>query len=140
MDGPSTRAKDTPSQEVTPARPRRRVRFRPMRRMSDDELAAAVAAGDERAFTAIFERYHQPLYRYCHSILRDPELAADALQNTMIAALRGLEGEERAIALRPGLYRIAHNQSISLVRRRREEVPFSDEAAVAAAATGVDSA
>src|SRR3954452_23214714 len=141
MEGAITRrAGTTPAAGETSARPPRRSRFRPMRRLTDDELAAAVAAGDQRAFGVVFERYHEPLYRYCLSILRDPELAADALQNTMIAALRGLEGEERAIALRPWLYRIAHNQSISLVRRRREEEPFSDEAAVAAVATGVDSA
>ena len=119
MDGATKRrATSRPSAGETSARRVRRRRFTPLRRLTDDQLAAAVAAGDERAFGVIFERYQQPIYRYCSSILRDPELAADALQNTMIAALRGLEGEERAIALRPRLYRIAHNQSISLIRRR----------------------
>ena len=123
----------------------RRRRFRPLRRLSDDELAAAVAAGDRRAFGAIFERYHQPLFRYCASIVGDRDQAADALQNTMIAALRGLEGEERAIALRPWLYRIAHNQSISLIRRRRPEEPLDVETldrlgAATAGATAADAA
>src|SRR4051794_37502194 len=135
MDGAQTRrAGSTPPAGATSAVPPRRGRFRPLRRLTDDELAAAVAVGDQRAFGVIFERFHQPIYRYCLSILRDPELAADALQNTMIAALRGLEGEERAIALRPWLYRIAHNQSISLIRRRRDEEPFEEEALAAAAA------
>jgi RNA polymerase sigma factor (sigma-70 family) len=77
------------------------------------------ATGDTRAFAAIYERYHQPIYRYCHSILHDPEDAADALQNTMVKAMRGLAGNDRDIALKPWLFRIAHNEAISLVRRRR---------------------
>ncbi|MFL5886591.1 MAG: sigma-70 family RNA polymerase sigma factor [Thermoleophilaceae bacterium] len=77
------------------------------------------AQGDSRAFAVIYERYHQPIYRYCHSILHDPDDAADALQNAMIKAMRGLDGNERDIALKPWLFRIAHNEAISLVRRRR---------------------
>ncbi|MEA2254609.1 MAG: hypothetical protein QOG35_654 [Solirubrobacteraceae bacterium] len=86
---------------------------------SDARLAQRAAKGDRRAFAAIFERHHQAIYRYCRSILRHDEDAADALQNTMAAALRGLEGESREIALRPWLFRIAHNESLSLLRQRR---------------------
>ncbi len=35
-------------------------------------------------FEAIFERCHQPLYRYCLSILGNPEDARKALQSTMV--------------------------------------------------------
>ncbi len=70
---------------------------------------------------AIFERHHQALHRYCHSIVGNSHDAADALQNTMIKALRALPGEQREIVLRPWLYRIAHNESISLLRARRPE-------------------
>jgi RNA polymerase sigma factor (sigma-70 family) len=70
---------------------------------------------------AIFERHHQSLHRYCHSILGNSHDAADALQNTMVKALRALQGETRTIELRPWLYRIAHNESISLLRARRTD-------------------
>jgi RNA polymerase sigma factor (sigma-70 family) len=91
---------------------------------SDERLAARARDGDERAFAAIFRRYHQALYRFCAGILSDPDDAQDALQNTMVKALRALPGEEREIRLKPWLYRIAHNESIDLMRRRRagEEV------------------
>ena len=78
------------------------------------------STGDERAFAAIFRRYHQSLYRYCLAIVGDPQDAQDALQNTMVKVLRALPGEERRIELKPWLYRIAHNESIELLRRRRE--------------------
>jgi len=88
--------------------------------LSDDRLARRAVGGDERAFAAIFRRYHQSLYRFCLGIVGDPQDAQDALQNTMIKVLRALPGEERRIELKPWLYRIAHNESIDLLRRRRE--------------------
>ena len=88
--------------------------------LSDDRLARRAVNGDERAFAAIFRRYHQSLYRFCLAIVGDPQDAQDALQNTMVKVLRALPGEERRIELKPWLYRIAHNESIDLLRRRRE--------------------
>jgi RNA polymerase sigma factor (sigma-70 family) len=88
---------------------------------SDARLARWAAAGRDGAMAAIFERHHQALHRYCHSIVGNGHDAADALQNTMVKALGSLPGERRAIALRPWLYRIAHNESISLLRARRAD-------------------
>lgn len=90
------------------------------RLLSDDRLTRRAVGGDERAFAAIFRRYHQPLYRFCLAIVGNPEDAQDALQNTMMKVLRALPGEERKIELKPWLYRIAHNEAIDLLRRRRE--------------------
>jgi RNA polymerase sigma factor (sigma-70 family) len=97
-----------------------------LRSLGDDRLGRLVAAGDERAFGVVYERHHQALYRYCRSIVGDPEDAADALQNTMAAALRGLSGEKREIRLKPWLFRIAHNECISLLRGRRPQVAIDD--------------
>jgi RNA polymerase sigma factor (sigma-70 family) len=88
--------------------------------LSDERLTRRACGGDERAFAAIFRRYHQPLYRFCLAITGNPEDAQDALQNTMVKVLRALPGEERRIELKPWLYRIAHNEAIDLLRRRRE--------------------
>jgi RNA polymerase sigma factor (sigma-70 family) len=90
------------------------------RLFSDGHLAKRAVGGDERAFAAIFRRYHQSLYRFCLAIVGNPEDAQDALQNTMMKVLRALPGEERQIELKPWLYRIAHNESVDLLRRRRE--------------------
>ncbi|MGN6816096.1 MAG: sigma-70 family RNA polymerase sigma factor [Solirubrobacterales bacterium] len=90
------------------------------RLLSDDRLTRRAVGGDKRAFAAIFSRYHQALYRFCLAIVGNPDDAQEALQNTMAKVLRALPGEERAIELKPWLYRIAHNESIDLLRRRRE--------------------
>jgi RNA polymerase sigma factor (sigma-70 family) len=95
--------------------------------LSDERLTRRAVGGDERAFAAIFHRYHQSLYRFCLAIVGNPEDAQDALQNTMIKVLRALPGEERKIDLKPWLYRIAHNEAIDLLRRRRETTQLDVE-------------
>jgi RNA polymerase sigma factor (sigma-70 family) len=94
--------------------------------LSDVRLARQAGDGEQRAFEAIYKRYHQDIYRFCLSILGRPEDAQDALQNTMVKALRALPGEQREIKLKPWLYRVAHNESIDLLRRRREGVELDD--------------
>ncbi len=105
--------------------------------LTDARLARQATGGDQRAFVAIYKRYHQDLYRFCLSILGRPEDAQDALQNTMIKALRSLPGEEREIQLKPWLYRVAHNESIDLLRKRRDG-PELDDARESGAAEVAD--
>jgi RNA polymerase sigma factor (sigma-70 family) len=89
------------------------------RLLGDRHLARLAKRGDRKAFETIFRRYHQELYRYCRAILGDEDEAHDALQSTMAAALHSLPGTNREIALRPWLYRVAHNEAISILRRRQ---------------------
>ena len=99
-----------------------------LRVLSDDRLARMVASGSEPAFEIISERYQGALYRHCRAILNHHEDASDALQNTLLNAYRALSSKPRDLALRPWLFRIAHNESISLLRRRRPHAEL-DEAA-----------
>jgi RNA polymerase sigma factor (sigma-70 family) len=99
--------------------------------VSDDRLARRATKGDRRAFAAIYRRYHQDIYRFCLAIVGNSQDAQDALQNTMVKVLGALPGEKREIKLKPWLYRIAHNESIEVVRKRRavEELAPEQEAA-----------
>ncbi len=108
---------------------------------SDARLARLAAAGREGAMAAIFERHHQALHRYCYSILGNGHDAADALQNAMVKALGSLPGETREIALKPWLYRIAHNEAISLLRARRSDADLDAAAHIGdpAAASTIES-
>jgi RNA polymerase sigma factor (sigma-70 family) len=94
--------------------------------MSDERLARMVAQGSERAFVAIYERHSQPLYRYCRSIVGGDGEAQDALQSAFAGALVALRGGRRNAPLRPWLFRIAHNESITLLRRRRPVVELTE--------------
>ncbi len=95
------------------------LRARPLRLLGSDHLARLVARGDDAAFAVIYERHLQRLYRYCLAIVGEPEDASDCLQNAMLKALDALRSSSREIALEPWLFRIAHNEAISTLRRRR---------------------
>ncbi len=97
------------------------------RLLSDERLVRRATKGDRQAFEAIFQRYHQDLYRFCLAMVGNPQDAQDALQETMVKVLRALPGEKRHIQLRPWLYRIAHNEAVETVRRRRDSVEIEPE-------------
>jgi RNA polymerase sigma factor (sigma-70 family) len=95
--------------------------------LSDERLARLVSTGDERAFATLYERYSQQLYRYCRSMLRHDADAQDALQSAMTGAYAALRREQRDAPVRPWLFRIAHNESVSVLRRRRPVAELTDD-------------
>lgn len=110
-----------------------RVPVARLRLASDERLANLVGGGSEAAFAVLFQRFNQPLYRYCRSLLGNDADAQDALQITFTQALVALREDRRTAPVRPWLYRIAHNEAISLLRRRRPAVELPEEGGVAAA-------
>ena len=96
---------------------------RALRVLTDEKLAAMVATGSDEPFATLYRRYHQPIYRYCLSILRQEADARDALQSSMVAALASLRKAPIEGAFKPWLFRIAHNQAISIIRYRAKEAP-----------------
>src|SRR5579859_352042 len=79
--------------------------------LDDERLTRLVGGGSERAFTVLYERYHQPLYRYCRSIVRADPDAEDALQSAFACAFAALRRGQRAAPVRPWLFQIAHNEA-----------------------------
>src|SRR3954451_15103762 len=84
-------------------------------------------------FEAVYQRHHQALYRYCRSILRHEQDAQDALQNTMTRAFAALQTERRDLELRPWLFLIAHNEAVTILRRRRRMSALDESLGVAGA-------
>jgi RNA polymerase sigma factor (sigma-70 family) len=99
-------------------------------RLGDEILAVRAAAGDDDAFTALYERYYGPLLSYCSSILLDIEDARDATQSALENALRALPRRDPGRPLKPWLYRIAHNEAINIVRRRQPPADADADAAL----------
>jgi RNA polymerase sigma factor (sigma-70 family) len=109
-------------------------------RLADERLAQLVGGGRERAFAVLYERYHQPLYRYCRSMLRNDQDAQDALQSTFASALAALQEGKRNAPFRPWLFRIAHNEAVSVIRRRRDAGQEINDSMLAPAASASDEA
>ncbi|HET7048863.1 MAG TPA: sigma-70 family RNA polymerase sigma factor [Solirubrobacteraceae bacterium] len=78
-----------------------------------------VTAGSDDAFGTLYQRHQRSLYRYCRSILRSETDAHDAVQSAFARAFEALRRDQRDAPLRPWLYRIAHNEAISVIRRRK---------------------
>ena len=97
--------------------------------MSENALNRA-RAGDENAFRELVEPYRRELQLHCYRILGSLQDAEDAIQETLLAAWRGLEGFEGRASLRAWLYRIATNRCLNALRdrsRRPQEVPSMAE-------------
>src|SRR5215218_4467649 len=98
-----------------------------LRAQSDERLVALAAAGHDRAFEAIVERYRRPLLRFLRRLLSDT-LAEDVVQATFINAWSSMRAGTEVRDLRPWLYRIAHNAAINALKKvgeAMEEVPES---------------
>src|SRR5437763_8386858 len=89
-------------------------------------VLARARAGDEEAFRELTDPYRRELQLHCYRILGSAQDAEDQLQETLLAAWRGLESFEGRASLRAWLYRIATNRCLNALRdrkRRPQEVP-----------------
>jgi RNA polymerase sigma-70 factor (ECF subfamily) len=82
------------------------------------ELIARAQSGDEEAFGRLIDPYQRELRVHCYRILGSAQDAEDALQETLLAAWRGLSGFEERSSVRTWLYRIATSRCLNALRSR----------------------
>jgi RNA polymerase sigma-70 factor (TIGR02960 family) len=90
-----------------------------------DATLARARAGDDEAFRQLTEPHRRQLQLHCYRILGSMQDAEDAVQETLLAAWRGLEAFEGRASVRSWLYRIATNRCLNALRargRRPQEV------------------
>ncbi len=98
-----------------------------MRRVSSSILDRA-RAGDDQAFRGLTDPYVRELHLHCYRMLGSLSDAEDLLQDTLVAAWRGLDDFAGPSSLRAWLYRIATNRCLNAIRDakrrpRAEPVP-----------------
>jgi RNA polymerase sigma-70 factor (ECF subfamily) len=90
------------------------------------ETLARARAGDDEAFRRLTDPYLRELQVHCYRMLGSVQDAEDLLQETLLAAWRGLGGYEGRASVRTWLYRIATNRCLNALRdgaRRPHEDP-----------------
>jgi RNA polymerase sigma-70 factor, ECF subfamily len=105
---------------------------------ADAELLHLHVEGDSDAFGELFDRHQDRLWAVAVRTVGDPEEAADALQDAMIAAFRRARSFRGDSAVTTWLHRIVVNSALDRIRRRaaRPAASSRDEEALDALATG----
>jgi RNA polymerase sigma-70 factor, ECF subfamily len=95
----------------------------------DRGLVAAHLAGDPDAFGALFARHRDRLWAVALRTTGDPEEAADALQDALVAAFRRADSYRGDAAVTTWLHRIVVNACLDRLRRRKVRLadPLPDD-------------
>lgn len=87
--------------------------------VSDDELVTRVQEGDPRAFRLLFDRYHRRAYAVAIGVVKNPQDAADVVQDGFVKVHRHIGKFQGSSSFYTWLYRIIMNLAIDHVRRRK---------------------
>ena len=89
-----------------------------LRLQSDEKLVTLTRRGNQSAYEALVGRYHTRILGFTRHMLASKEDAEDVTQESFAAAYSAMMADERAINVKPWLYRIARNRSLNHLRRQ----------------------
>ncbi|MEW5850792.1 MAG: sigma-70 family RNA polymerase sigma factor [Myxococcota bacterium] len=88
-------------------------------------MAARVLLGDEDAFTQLVDRHSRQMLWLARTIVREPALAEEVLQETWLAVFQGLKDFEHRSRLKTWLFRIVTNRARTRAQREARSTPMS---------------
>src|SRR5690242_7799486 len=91
---------------------------------STDRQLVERALAEPAAFLEIFQRYRDPVFRYCHRSLGNHEAAEDATQTTFMRAFANLKSCKNRDYFHAWLFTIAHNVIVDLYRSTKPSSPI----------------
>ena len=94
--------------------------------MTAEISLAALRAGDRVEFARMVDLYSAPIYRLGLKMLGSLQDAEDVLQNTFLSALTHLSNFEGRSSISTWLYRIASNEALMLIRRKKPAFNLED--------------
>ncbi len=84
--------------------------------MADEALLDRARSGDQTAFAELVEPHRRSLHLHCYRMIGSFDDADDAVQETLLAAWRGLATFQARASVRTWLYRVATNTCLNFVR------------------------
>lgn len=86
---------------------------------TDEVVVARVQAGDKDAFGLLVERYEEKLKRYGRKFLANEDDRTDRIQEIFLKAYMNIKDFDSARRFSPWLYRIAHNEFVNELKRKK---------------------
>ncbi|HEY9745750.1 MAG TPA: RNA polymerase sigma factor [Oculatellaceae cyanobacterium] len=93
--------------------------------VSESELLAAAAKGDQKAFRVLVNQYLPLVYNYLYRMTQNHELSEEMSQETFVKAYRNLKTFDCRRPFKPWLLRIAANATLSELRKQRKVVSLN---------------
>jgi RNA polymerase sigma-70 factor (ECF subfamily) len=87
----------------------------------------ALRAGDRAEFANFVDQYSGKIFNLLNRMLNNPQDAEDALQETFFKAYRSIKDFEERSHISTWLYRIAVNEALMMLRKRKDGVLSIDE-------------
>jgi RNA polymerase sigma factor (sigma-70 family) len=93
----------------------------------EEQLVQRAAKGDESAYGKLVQRYHSRLYNFVRSMVRNDELAEDITQESFVKAYFSLNKLQNAGSFKSWLFRIANNNTLDYLRKKRPQMVDVDD-------------
>jgi RNA polymerase sigma-70 factor (ECF subfamily) len=98
---------------------------RPIAHREDETLVAALCRGDADAFATLVDRHSPTMIRVAMAYVPTRAAAEEAVQETWIGVMRGIDGFEGRASLKTWIFRILTNVAMRSGARERRSMPFS---------------
>ena len=97
------------------------------REVEDPDLIAKARRGDVEAYNLLVSRWEKRVFNYLLRLVSNREDALDVSQEVFLKAYQSLPKLDDPARFSGWLFRIAHNEAFSLLRRRRPDVELAGE-------------
>jgi RNA polymerase sigma-70 factor (ECF subfamily) len=94
--------------------------------MDDAQLIKRLAKGDEAALNELYKSYAEQIYNFAFRLCRDECAAEDVLQEVFVAAWQHAGSFRGEAKVKTWLLRIAHNLSVSWLRKQHAVIAWDD--------------
>lgn len=97
------------------------------REVEDRDLIVKARRGDVEAYNLLISRWERRIFNYLYRLAKSREDAMDLSQDVFLKAYQNLSKLEDPTRFGPWLYRIAHNEAYSLLRKNRPETELDGD-------------
>ncbi len=97
------------------------------REVEDRDLIAKARRGDVEAYNLLVSRWEKRVFNYLLRLVANREDALDVSQDVFLKAYQNLPKLDDPAKFSGWLFRIAHNEAFSLLRRRKPEIDLAGE-------------